>query len=286
MLPRFDPEEVLKTIESQRVTQMLLVPTMAMALLNSPSAKTRNLRSMRRIKLGGAAAPPSLVKALDEWLPNCAVTCGYGLTETTPVLTIALLKAGLDADPDRSVLLRSTAGLPIPGVEVEILDDDGSPLPHDGIAVGEICARGNSVMLGYWKQPEETAKVIDDGWLHTGDVGAIDADGYVHIVDRKKDIIITGGENVSSIEIEKAIYEHNAVLECAVIAIPDPHWGESPAALVVLKPGAIATESDILDCCKKRLAAFKVPKRILFVDSLPKGGTGKILKRQLRDQFM
>ena len=286
MLPRFDPETVLDTIERERVTQMLLVPTMAVALLNSPSAQTRDLSSMRRIKIGGAAAPPSLIAALDAWLPGCTITCGYGLTETSPVLTIAGLKAGLEGDATRSVLLRSTAGVPIPGVEVEVLDDDGQPLPHDGVAAGEICARGNSIMAGYWKQPEETAQVFAGGWFHTGDVGAIDPNGYVYIVDRKKDIIITGGENVASLEIENALYTHPGVLECAVIAVPDPLWGEVPAALVVIKQGAQADEADLIVYCKGILAGFKVPKRVRFVDALPKGGTGKILKRQLRDEYI
>ena len=285
MLARFDPEQVLETIERERVTQMLLVPTMAVALLHAPSARTRDLSSMRRIKLGGAAAPPSLVHALDEWLPGCTITCGYGLTETTPVLTVASLKTGLGDDPTRSVMLRSTAGLPIPGVEIEIIGEDGQMMPHDGISVGEICARGNTIMAGYWNQPEETARVIVDGWFHTGDVGSIDPNGYVYIVDRKKDIIITGGENVSSIEIEKAVYEHPAVLECAVISVPDQVWGEIPAALVVLKPGASATEAELIAFCKGRLAGFKAPKRVKFVESLPKGGTGKILKLQLRDAY-
>jgi len=286
MLPRFDPEAVLETIERERVTQMLLVPTMAVALLSSPSAQKRDLSSMRRIKVGGAAAPPSLIAALDAWLPGCMITCGYGLTETSPVLTVAVLKAGLEGDATRSVLLRSTAGVPIPGVEVEIIDDNGQPLPHDGVAVGEICARGNSIMAGYWKQPEETARAFAGGWFHTGDVGAIDPNGYVYIVDRKKDIIITGGENVASLEIENALYAHPAVLECAVIALPDQLWGEVPAALVVLKPNASADQAALIAHCKSSLAGFKVPKRIRFVEALPKGGTGKILKRQLRDEYI
>ena len=286
MLPRFDPELVLETIERERVTLMLLVPTMAVALLNAASARARDLSSLRRIMLGGAATPPSVVAALDAWLPSCTITCGYGLTETTPVLTVANIKRGLEGDETRSVLLRSTAGLPIPGVEIEILDGAGEPLPHDGVAIGEICARGNSVMAGYWRQPEETARAFAGGWFHTGDVGAIDPNGYLYIVDRKKDIIITGGENVASLEIENAVYSHPSVLECAVIALPDPLWGEVPAALVVLKPGAQADEAAIIAHCRTTLAGFKLPKRVRFVESLPKGGTGKILKRQLRDDYV
>lgn len=285
MLPRFDPDLVLETIEQERVTSVLLVPTMALALLNAPSIAKRDLSSLRRVKLGGAASPPSLIGALDARLPGTTVTSGYGLTETTPVLTVASLKAGAAHDATQSMLLRATAGLPLPGIEIEIFDESGAPLPHDGQSAGEVCARANSVMLGYWKQPEETARVIVDGWFHTGDVGAIDENGYLFIVDRKKDIIISGGENISSIEIEKTIYEHPAVLECAVIPIPDRQWGEVPAAIVVIKPGMTVTEAEVLAHCKARLASFKAPKRIKIVASLPKGGTGKILKRQLREEY-
>jgi len=286
MLAKFDPEQVLETIEAERVTQMLLVPTMAVALLNAPSASKRDLSSLRRIKIGGAASAPSLIAALDAWLPGCTIVSGYGLTETTPVLTIASLRSDVGGDAARSAMIRSSAGLPLPGVEVAILDDAGLALPHDGVAIGEICARGNVVMAGYWKQPEATHQAIVDGWLHTGDVGMIDPNGYVHIVDRKKDIIITGGENVSSLEIEKAICEAPAVLECAVISVPDRVWGEIPAALVVLKQGAELTESALIEHCKGKLAGFKCPKRVKMVASLPKGGTGKILKRELRDLYV
>jgi fatty-acyl-CoA synthase len=175
--------------------------------------------------------------------------------------------------------------VPLPGVEVEIMDEAGKPLPHDGVSVGEICARGNSIFAGYWKQPEETAKYIVNGWFHTGDMGTIDDLGYTSIVDRKKDIIITGGENVASIEIEKAIYDHPAVLECAVIGVPDEKWGEVPAAVIVLKPGAKLDVAELIDHTRTTLAHFKVPKHVRFVQALPKGGTGKILKRELRESF-
>jgi fatty-acyl-CoA synthase len=285
MLPKFDPEEVLAVIEREHVTCMLMVPTMAVALLNAPSARSKDLRSLRLVMLGGAATPPSLLASLDAWLPDCEIYGGYGLSETTPVLSVALMKRGLRGDADHLRVLRCSAGLPVPGVEIEIVDGQGHAVPHDGKSTGEICARGNTVMKGYWNRPDDTRAVIVDGWFHTGDVGAIDSDGYVHIVDRTKDIIITGGENVASLEIENAIYEHPAVLECAVIAAPDPKWGEVPLAVIVLKPGSAATESDIIDRCKQRLASFKLPKRVAFASALPKGGTGKILKRELRETY-
>jgi fatty-acyl-CoA synthase len=285
MLPRFDPEHVLETIARERITSIFMVPTMALALMNAPSWKTRDLSSLQRVMLGGAATPPAIIKALDERLPDCKVLCGYGLSETSPILTSAMPKASLKLDKAGSQPVRTTAGLPLPGVEVEVMDAGNKPLPHDGTSVGEICARSNVVFAGYWKQPDETAKYIVDGWFHTGDIGTIDDQNYVTILDRKKDIIITGGENVASIEIEKAIYDHSAVLECAVIGVPDEKWGEVPAAILVLKPGKTLDVAELVEHCRGKLAGFKVPKHVRFVEALPKGGTGKILKRELRETF-
>ncbi|HKW44326.1 MAG TPA: long-chain-fatty-acid--CoA ligase [Candidatus Eremiobacteraceae bacterium] len=287
MLPRFDAAQVLETIERERVTDIFLVPTMALALLADPTCATRDLRSLRQVMLGGAACPTAVVRALDERLPGCAVMCGYGLTETSPVLTVAVAKRGLAASDDGHREKRSTAGLPIPGVRVEVMDDSGRIMPHDGATRGEIVARGNSVMAGYRGDAEATAHAIVDGWYHTGDLGTIDADGYLRIVDRKKDIIISGGENISSIEIEKAIFGHPAVAECAVIAEPDARWGEVPLAIVVLKPGMHLEQADLIAHCHGSLAGFKIPHRIAFAAGpLPKSGTGKILKRELRDVYL
>ena len=285
MVPRFDPEHVLEVMERERVTRMFMVPTMAVALMSAPSWRTRDLSAVNRIMFGGAATPPALLRAMDERLPNAVIHCGYGLSETSPILTTALPGAYMHLDKAASLPVRATAGVPLPGIEVEILDEAGVPQPHDGTSVGEICARGNSIFAGYWKQPEETAKYIVNGWFHTGDMGTIDDRGYVSIVDRKKDIIITGGENVASIEIEKAIYDHPAVLECAVIGVPDEKWGEVPAAVIVLKPGAKLDVAELIEHTRASLAHFKVPKHVRFVEALPKGGTGKILKRELREAF-
>jgi fatty-acyl-CoA synthase len=287
MLPRFDPAQVLETIERERITDAFFVPTMALALLADPTGAKRDLSSLRRVMVGGAASPPALIRALDERLPDCAVACGYGLTETSPVLTIAVIKRGVTGSDEALRDKRITAGIPIPGVRLEIMDDERRILPHDGTSRGEVVARGNSVMAGYRGPTETTDVVIADGWLHTGDVGTIDADGYLRIVDRKKDIIITGGENVSSIEIEKAIFEHPAVAECAVIAAPDPRWGEVPIAIVVRKAAMDVDEAALIAHCRRLLAGFKVPHRIEFADEpLPKGGTGKILKRELRERYL
>ena len=286
LLPKFDPEDELATIERERVTHVFFVPTMATALISAPSFQTADLSSLRRIKLGGAAAPPAIVRALSDRLPHCHVAAGYGLSETSPILTTADIKAGLDPTPEESARIRSTAGLPLPGVDIEILDDENQPMPHDGKSAGEICVRSNVVTAGYLNLPDDTARAFAGGWFHTGDVGTIDDQGYVSIIDRKKDIIVTGGENVASLEIEKAIHDHPAVTECAVIALPDPHWGEIPVAIVVRKSGTTLDEAGLLVHCRSQLAHFKAPRRVFFVDALPKGGTGKILKRELRQRFL
>ena len=275
MVPRFDPEHVLEVMEREHITKIFMVPTMALALMNSPSWKTRDLSALQKVMFGGAATPPAILSAMDDRLPHALIHCGYGLSETSPILTTAMPKASLHDDRSASRPVRLTAGVPIPGVEVEIFDGAGKPLAHDGATVGEICARGNSIFAGYWKQPEETAKYIVDGWFHTGDMGTIDDQGYVSIVDRKKDIIITGGENVASIEIEKAIYDHPAVMECAVIGVPDEKWGEAPAAIIVLKPGQKLDVAELLEHCRQKLAHFKVPKHVRFVDALPKAGPAR-----------
>ena len=202
------------------------------------------------------------------------------------MLTFSFIKDHLKGLPDEERWRRQAmTGYPLPGVEMRIVDSNDNFLPHDGESAGEIVVRADNVMAGYWKQPEDTALVMRGGWFHTGDMASVDQEGYFLIVDRKKDIIISGGENISSIEVEKAIYSHPAVLECAVIAIPDDRWGEVPKALVVLKPGQSLSDQELIDFCKTRLPGFKVPKSIEFFDTLPKGGTGKILKKELREHY-
>jgi fatty-acyl-CoA synthase len=285
MVKKFDPVEVLELIQRERVTHFSMVPTMAIALINHPSLGEYDLSSLEYVMIGGAASPPELIRDVEKRL-GCRCYAGYGMTETTPVCTVAFLKDHLKDLPDEERWRRQAmTGYPIPGVEIEIVDSNDNPLPHDGKSVGEIVVRADNVMAGYWRLPEDTAQIMRNGWLHTGDMAIVDEEGYFLIVDRKKDIIISGGENISSIEVEKAVYAHPAVLECAVIAVPDERWGEVPKALVVLKPGHSATEQEIIDHCRSILPGFKVPKSVEFFDSLPKGGTGKILKRELRERY-
>src|SRR5215831_9373242 len=285
VMKKFDPQQVLDLVQRERVTHFSMVPTMATALINHPAVGDYDLTSLEFVQIGGAASPVDLIREVEQTL-GCRCYAGYGLTETTPVLTVGFLKDHLKDLPDQERWKRQAmTGYPLPGVEVEIFDADDKPLPHDGQTAGEIVVRADNVMAGYWKLPEETALTLRGGWLHTGDMAVVDEEGYFLIVDRKKDIIISGGENISSIEVEKAVYSHPLVLECAVIAVPDDRWGEVPKALVVLKQGQSVTEKELIDYCRTVLPGFKLPKSVEFFDALPKGGTGKILKKQLRERY-
>jgi fatty-acyl-CoA synthase len=265
---------------------MLLVPVMANALLNCEALGRFETGSLQDIMLGGAAASPELVARLEQAF-RCKITCGYGLTETCPVATCSRPKATVSSTGEVDRLFRtSMAGWAILSTEIRVVGPDGKDLPQDMASIGEVVIRGDNVMDGYYREPQATREAIVNGWLHTGDMAVWDEDNYVHIVDRKKDIIISGGENVSSIEIEKTIAAHPAVFECAVVAAPDEKWGEAPAAIVALKTGSTLNSDELLEFLQTRLAKFKLPKLVKFVhDPLPKTGTGKILKRQLREQF-
>lgn len=284
MIHRFDPLEVFRLIEKERVQACSLVPTMANALVNCPERHKYDLSSLQRITIGGAASSPTLVREVEEKI-GCACFAGYGLTETSPVLTTAQPKPGQKwADQDRHANQAMT-GYPIPGVEIRVVDSEARDVPRDGQSIGEVIARSDGVMLGYWQQPEATAEVMRGGWFHTGDMAVINEDGYILIVDRAKDIIVSGGENISSLEIEKVLAAHPAVYEAAVIPVPDPRWGEAPKALVVLKPGIDAGEQELLDFCRSRLAHYKCPRSVDFLEALPRTGTGKVLKKDLRKKY-
>lgn len=286
ILRRFDPAALLELIERERISRLHMVPAMAIALINHASFGHHDLSSVKEVMLGGAPANIALIREMEKKFSGAVVAGGYGLTETSPVATIAYLKDRLKSGAERERLQRqATAGHVIAGVEARVVAADGSDVPPDGKTAGELLIRGDTVMVGYWNQREETSRALAGGWLHTGDLATIDEEGYILIVDRLKDMVLTGGENVATAEIERVIYQHPTVLECAVIAVPDDRWGEVPKALVTLRPGAAATEATILAHCREHLAAFKVPKSVEFRDSLPKGGTGKILKRMLREPY-
>ncbi|MGY6502416.1 MAG: long-chain-fatty-acid--CoA ligase [Acidimicrobiales bacterium] len=279
MLPRFDPAEVLRLIGAEGVTRLFLVPTMARTLLDDPALASADVSSVVQVSVGGAPSGPELLAELEDAF-GCTAISGYGMTESAPTLTRSLDKPG--EAPSRA--RRATTGLPILGVDVRVLDDADDEVPWDGATPGEVCARSNHVMQGYWNRPEETAEALRGGWLRTGDIATVDADGYLTIVDRKKDIIVSGGENVSSVQVEKAIAAHPAVVEVAVVGVPDERWGEAVKAWVTLRTGSEVSEGDLSAWVRERLAGFKVPKHWAFVDALPKGGTGKIQKVELRQR--
>jgi fatty-acyl-CoA synthase len=284
MIPRFDPAEIFRLIEQERVQSLSAVPAMAIALVNFTEFRKYDLSSLKWLNLGGAASSPSLVQEVEEKF-GCTCFAGYGLTETAPTLSTSRMKPGLGWEGDQRFAGQAMAGFAIPGVELRVVDGHDKDVARDGMAVGEVIARGDNIMKGYWKQPEATAEAMRGGWFHTGDMATWNQEGYVLIVDRKKDIIVSGGENISSLEVERQLLAHPAVLEVAVIPVPDEKWGEVPKALVILKPGAYVNETELIEFCRSRLAHYKCPHSVEFRDNLPKTGTGKILKRELRKKY-
>jgi fatty-acyl-CoA synthase len=283
MIQRFDTAEVFQLIEKERVQACSLVPTMATALVNCPERPKYDLSSLQRVVIGGAASSPTLVREVEEKL-KCTCFSGYGLTETSPMLSISPMKRGIQWDESSRHAGQAMTGYAAPGMELRVVDANDQDVPRDGAAIGEIIARSDGVMQGYWQQPEATAEALRGGWFHTGDMATWREDGYLLIVDRKKDIIVSGGENISSLEVEKALVAHPGVYEVAVIPVPDPKWGEIPKALIVLKPGTQATTEELIEFCRSRISHYKAPRSVEFVSSLPKTGTGKILKKDLRKQ--
>ncbi|MDA8193464.1 MAG: long-chain-fatty-acid--CoA ligase [Thermaerobacter sp.] len=285
MLRRFDPQAVLELVQRHRVTHANLVPTMVNMLNNYPQVKRFDLSSLRQIIVGGAASPSSFVGQTMSILGG-DYNGGYGLSETSPIVSLGVIKSTLaDAADEVKNRARGSAGIPLAGVEVALMGADGQQLPWDGQSLGELVVRGDMVMKQYWRAPEETAEVLYDGWFHTGDLAVIDAEGYIRIADRKKDIIISGGENISSTELEDVLYQHPAVLECCVIGRPDPVWGEIPHGLVVVKPGEQVTAEELVEFAGQRLARFKAIKSVQFVPPLPKTGTGKVQKMVVRRMY-
>ncbi len=286
LVRRFEPGFVCQMIETHQASEMSLVPTMANALLNFPDLGKYNLSSLKRVYIGGAAGSPELMARVEAAL-GCECMAGYGLTETAPVLTSGRKKSTVtyrdEADRHRR---QAMAGWPVPGVEVRVVDPEGKDVPQDMETIGEVIARGDHVMEGYFREKDATDAVMRNGWFHTGDMAVWDEERYIHIVDRKKEIIISGGENISSIEVEKAIFSHPDVFECAVVAAPDDKWGEVPAAIVVRKPGSTLTADQLLEYLNGILGRFKMPRLIEFSEEqLPKTGTGKIRKVVLREKF-
>jgi long-chain acyl-CoA synthetase len=282
-IPTFDPMHVLEAVQKEQVTVTVLVPTMLNAVLNHPNVDKYDLSSIRRLVYGASPMPVELLKqGLQKWGQIFAQ--GYGMTETSPLLTVLDPADHILEGTPEQVRRLSSCGKEVLGVEVRVVNIEGEDV-HPG-EIGEIIARGPNVMSGYWRMPEATAAAVVDGWMHTDDLATIDEENYIYIVDRAKDMIISGGENIYSVEVENALYTHPAVLEVAVIGIPHDAWGEAVHAVVVCKPGMQVTGDELIEHSRTLIAGYKVPRSIEFSqDALPKSGAGKILKRDLRDKY-
>jgi long-chain acyl-CoA synthetase len=275
-IPKFSPQIFCETVEREHVTHTVLVPTMINLLTQFKDLSSFDLSSLEVLAYGGSPMAPELIRHIRELLPHLKLVQVYGLSETG-------FLTGLE-DQDHSEGRLLSCGRPCPGVDVQVVDESGKQVGNGNH--GELVARGANVMRGYWNNPEETALAFRNGLFRTGDIGYQDASGYCYILDRLKDMIVTGGENVYSGEVEAVVYQHPDVLETAVFGVPDPQWGEIVMACVVLKPGRALSTAELIAHCKRALANYKVPRRIEFFETeLPKSGSGKILKRILREQF-
>jgi long-chain acyl-CoA synthetase len=272
LVPRFDPRAVLELMQRDRVTVFMGVPTMYIALLQAVDSADYDLSSLRVAVSGGAPIPAEVIDSFESRF-GVPILEGYGLSESSSTATFNISVS------ERKVY---SVGKPIWGTSLQIWDEDSRPLPPGADHVGEVVLRGMNIMTGYYDNPEATAKAFAGGWFHTGDLGYVDEDGFLFIVDRIKDLIIRGGYNVYPREVEEVLYAHPAVAEAAVIGVPDPKMGEEVHAIVAVKPGQSVTEAELIEFVKERAAAYKYPRAIEFRDSLPKGATGKILKKELR----
>lgn len=281
-IPKFDPEATLKAIAKDKVTNCLLVPTMVNMMVNFPGLKDYDLSEFRRVMYGASPMPEAVLLKAMSLMPNCAFMQGYGMTETSPLITFLEGKYHTLEGPYAGRL--TSAGRAGVAVELKIADENDNEVPIG--EVGEVLTRGPHVMKGYWKMEELTKETLRGGWMHTGDMAYMDEDGFIYIVDRSKDMIISGGENVYSTETENAIYQHLAVKECAVIGIPHKDWGEQVHAVVVLHDGQKLTEDELKKHCAELIAGYKCPRSVSFQEeALPVSGAGKILKTELRKPF-
>lgn len=270
LIERFEPVSSLEALQKHRCTVMYGAPPMFVAWVQLPTVRDYDVTSLRYIASGAAALPVRVLESFES-LAGVPISEGYGLSEASPVVT---------SNAAGPVTKPGTVGPALPGIEVRIVDDMGKEVPRD--EPGELICRGANIMMGYWHKPEATAETLRDGWLHTGDVATMDEDGYVAIVDRKKDMINVSGFNVYPREVEETLFKHPAVADAAVVEYPDPYQGESVMAYVVLKQGETATEHEIIEFCRGQIATFKCPRRVEFRSELPKNNTGKVLRRELR----
>ena len=271
LMEDFEPAEAVRLAVAERVTVWFAIPTAWQMVLDEPSFASADLSSLRFIGSGGAACPGPLMDRFSSL--GLPYRQGYGLTETT--------SSGTTMQPSEQASHRGSIGRPFWGVEARVAGEDGAESPRG--SEGELLLRGRNICAGYWRKPEETAAAFEpDGWFHTGDIATMDDDGFLFIVDRRKDLIISGGENIASIEVEQAVVSHPAVRECAVIGVPHERWGETPVAVVALEPGASLSEEGLIEHCRERIARYKSPTRMIVVDELPKTANGKVSKPMLR----
>jgi fatty-acyl-CoA synthase len=288
IVKKYEPAGFFDLAARERMSFACMPPAMINLALNhrlSDAQMAALPREGVRVATAGSAPPRALIEGMQDRL-GWNVIQVYGLTETSPFLTVSKIKPHMRGLPkEERYRIQTRTGYQMLGVDLRVVDENGKDVEADGQSVGEIIARSNVVMSGYWRQPEATDAVISGGWFHTGDMATIDGEGMVEIVDRKKDLIISGGENVSSIEVEGMLYKHPAVLEAACIAVPHEQWGETVAAVIVLKPGTSAAEGEIIEFCRENMAHFKCPRVVSFTDALPRTATGKIQKNLLREKY-
>ncbi len=283
-LRRVETQPIFGLMQSEAVTLACAAPTVLVTLATFDAARDYRLAAGVRIGTGGAAPAAAVLRRMEDL--GIEVVHLYGLTETGPFLTSCEAQPVWDGlEVQARYRLKARQGIAQLFADVRVMDEQLCEVPMDGQTIGEIVARGNNVMEGYYKQPEETVNVMRGGWFHTGDLAVVHPDGYIEVVDRLKDVIISGGENISSVEVESMLYEHPAVLEAAVVGVPDSRWGEVPKALVVLRPQRHADERELITFCRDRMAHFKAPKSVEFLDALPKTATGKVQKFALREAY-
>ena len=281
-LPKFSPESVLEAIDAFGVTTVVLTPTMIVGLLQDPRLEGRSLPSLRQVVYGSSPMAEAWIREALERFPEVEWIQAYGLTETSPILTMLSMADHVKGLRDGEDELLRSVGQPLVGVELEIVGPDGDVASGGS---GEVVVRGPNVAHGYWRNPKATAEAFRDGWFHTGDVGRLDDAGRLYLLDRLKDLIITGGELVYSLEVEAALGRHPAVHECAVIGVPDAVYGEALFAAVVLAPGETATEDELIEHCRPLIGGYKIPRRYVFLDELPRSAMNKVLKNELRRRY-
>ncbi|MCB2188549.1 MAG: long-chain-fatty-acid--CoA ligase [Deltaproteobacteria bacterium] len=284
ILDAFEPELFLRTVQEEKISIVVVVPTMIIRLLQFPTIDDWDVSSLRAIMYGSSAMPESVINQAIAKFGNI-FRQGYGLTETTCFATMLSAEQHMIRDDSRKLPRLRSCGREVVNTRVRLIHKDGTDIARDMEDVGEIIIKGDNLMDRYWNMPELTAETMKDGWFYSGDLGCMDEDGYVYIVDREKDMIVSGAINIYPREVEEVLFKHPAIVETSVIGLPDEDWGEKVVALVVLKPGAEASEKDLIAYTKKHLATYKAPKSVIFVQDLPKGPTGKILKRVLKDLY-